>query len=163
MSEQVPTHKYLTPDGYAFMKARLNYLLHDERPKTVQAVSEAAAMGDRSENAEYIYGKKKLREIDRTVRWLQTRLDGAKIIHELPAERQRIFFGAQVVLEDEQGVCLSLRIVGVGEQQPERDYICVSLNAPMARALLGKTVDDEVVVADIAYTVIAVNYAAEFV
>lgn len=151
-------HKYLTPDGYAFMKARLNHLLYNDRPQTVQAVSEAAALGDRSENADYIYGKRKLREIDREIRRLQMRLDGAKIIDKLPTERQRIFFGARVLLEDDKGVELYLRLVGVGELLPESDCVYVSLNAPMAKALLGKSVDDDIVVAGVTYTVLNVIY-----
>jgi len=153
-----PIHKYLTPDGYAHMKARLNHLLYNDRPQTTQAVSEAAAMGDRSENADYIYGKRKLREIDREIRRLQLRLDGAKIIDKLPAERQRIFFGARVLLEDDEGVELFLRIVGVGEILPESDAVHVSLNAPMAKALLGKSIDDDIVVAGVTYTVLNVIY-----
>jgi transcription elongation factor GreB len=153
-----PIHKYLTPDGYAYMKARLNQLLYNDRPQTTQAVSEAAALGDRSENADYIYGKRKLREIDREIRRLQMRLDGAKIIDTLPADRQRIFFGARVLLEDDNGVELYLRLVGVGELLPESDCVYVSLNAPMAKALLGKSVDDDIVVAGVTYTVLNVIY-----
>jgi len=153
-----PIHKYLTPDGYAHMKARLNQLLYNDRPQTTQAVSEAAALGDRSENADYIYGKRKLREIDREIRRLQLRLDGAKIIDKLPAEQHRIFFGARVLLEDDDGLELYLRLVGVGELLPESDCVYVSLDAPMAKALLGKSIDDDIVVAGVTYTVLNVIY-----
>jgi transcription elongation factor GreB len=151
-------HKYLTPDGYVFMKARLNQLLYNDRPETTQAVSEAAALGDRSENADYIYGKRKLRDIDREIRRLQMRLDGAKIVDQLPVERHRIFFGARVHLEDDDGNAVNLRIVGVGEILAESDYIHVSLNAPMAKALLGKSIDDDISVAGVGYTIVDVCY-----
>lgn len=137
------SHKYLTPDGYARMKARLNQLLTVERPVTVQAVSEAAAMGDRSENAEYIYGKKRLREIDREIRRLSNRLEGAVVIDQLPSDRSRIYFGAHVVLEDDTGTQVRLRIVGVGEPADDADFTAVSIHAPMARALVGKTYDTQ--------------------
>lgn len=155
------SHKYLTPDGYARMKARLNQLLTVERPVTVQAVSEAAAMGDRSENAEYIYGKKRLREIDREIRRLSNRLEGAVVIDQLPSDRSRIYFGAHVVLEDDTGTQVRLRIVGVGEPADDADFIAVSIHAPMARALVGKSVDDDLVVAGVEYTVLAVHYGRE--
>lgn len=151
-------HKLLTPDGYARMKAKLNDLLYVERPMVVQAVSEAAAMGDRSENAEYIYGKKKLRDIDRSIRHLQLRLDGARIIHDKPADASRIFFGARAVLEDEQGDRIHVRIIGVGEWDDDSHWLGVSLNAPMSRALLGKSVDDDVSVANIMYTILDIHY-----
>ena len=107
-----------------------------------QAVQEAAAQGDRSENAEYIYGKKQLREIDRRVRFLSKRLDDMTVVERLPEDQSRVFFGAWVELENEHGDLETYRLVGPDETDAERSYI--SIDAPLARALLKKQVDDEV-------------------
>ncbi len=107
-----------------------------------RAVGEAAAMGDRSENAEYIYGKRRLREIDRRVRHLRGRLDGLKVISGPPADRGRVFFGAWVTIADAAGATRRHRIVGPDEFDREPGY--VSMDSPLGRALLGKRVDDEV-------------------
>jgi transcription elongation factor GreB len=109
-----------------------------------QAVSEAAAQGDRSENAEYTYGKKRLREIDSRVRFLRKRLDGMVVVDQPPTDRQRVFFGAWVTLEDDAGAESRRRIVGPDEFDMDPGY--VSMDAPLARALLGKRLDDEVTV-----------------
>jgi transcription elongation factor GreB len=123
-------------------------------------VSEAAAQGDRSENAEYIYGKKRLREIDRRVRYLQKRLGAITVVERAPDDPTRIFFGAWVRLEDEAGNESEYRIVGSDETDPHRGYI--SIDAPLARALLKKTVDDEVTVklpkGEATFTILAVRY-----
>lgn len=127
------------------MSDELDWLWRVRRPEVTRAVSEAAAMGDRSENAEYIYGKKLLREIDRRVRFLGKRLEVLKVVDQKPADLTRIFFGAWVEVEDaESGELLSFRIVGPDEIDTEKHWI--SIDAPMARAMLKKTVDDEVVV-----------------
>ncbi len=131
----------ITPAGFARLKAELDDLLYRERPAVTQAVSDAAAMGDRSENAEYQYGKKRLREIDRRIRFLSKRLPVLRPVHALPDRLDRVFFGAQVTLEDEHGQSLQVRIVGVDEFDPQRHWI--SVDAPLARALLGKQVNDE--------------------
>ena len=116
-----------------------------KRPEVTRSVSEAAAQGDRSENAEYIYGKKLLREIDRRVRFLQKRIPELKVVSEKPNDRQRIFFGAWVTLEDvDSEERLSFRIVGADEIDTKKNWI--SIDAPMAKALLKKVVDDEVTV-----------------
>jgi transcription elongation factor GreB len=109
-----------------------------------RAVAEAAAQGDRSENAEYIYGKKQLREIDRRVRYLRKRLDGLVVVSRPPDDRSRVFFGAWVTIEDDEGHESEVRIVGPDEIEPARRY--VSMDSPLARALLGKRRDDEVTV-----------------
>ena len=114
----------------------------DLRPQVTQAVSEAAAQGDRSENAEYIYGKKQLREIDRRVRFLRKRLDGMTVVDKPPADRGRVYFGAWVTLEDDDGKQARHRIVGPDEFDLHPDYI--SMDAPLARALMRKALDDEV-------------------
>lgn len=135
---------YITPQGYQTLSNELSYLLRERRPELTRAVSEAAALGDRSENAEYIYGKKLLRETDRRIRFLQKRLPDLKVIDRLPDQPQRIFFGAFVTLEDENGDLFKIRIVGSDEFLPEKHWI--SIDAPLSRALLGKQPDDEVIV-----------------
>jgi transcription elongation factor GreB len=141
---QPPSSKYITPEGAARLRVELDQLWRVERPRVTQAVSEAAAQGDRSENAEYIYGKKRLREIDRRVRYLQKRLRDIVVVDRAPEDRARIFFGAWVQLEDEDGAFAEYRIVGPDEFDAATGYI--SIDAPLARALLKKTVDDEVTV-----------------
>jgi len=133
---------YITPDGAEQLRAELDRLWRQERPKVTQAVSEAAAQGDRSENAEYIYGKKRLREIDARIRYLQKRLDDIQIVDRPADDPARIFFGAWVRLEDDDGRESVYRIVGADEFDPAKGWI--SIDSPLARALLKKTVDDEV-------------------
>lgn len=133
---------YITREGYDKLEKELNFLWKDERPRITQSVSEAAALGDRSENAEYIYGKKRLREIDRRVRFLTKRLEQLKIIYPSPEQEGKVYFGAWVELEDEDGKPLKIRIVGPDEIDVHNKWI--SVDAPMARALIGKAVDDEV-------------------
>jgi transcription elongation factor GreB len=141
---QPPSSKLITPEGLAALRAELDQLWRVERPKVTQAVSEAAAQGDRSENAEYIYGKKRLREIDRRVRYLQKRIPDLKVIDRPPDDPTRVFFGATVVLEDESGNEQTYRLVGPDEFDPARGWI--SIDSPLARALLKKAVGDEVTV-----------------
>jgi transcription elongation factor GreB len=95
--------QFITPAGAERMRAELDELWKVERPRVTQAVSEAAAQGDRSENAEYTYGKRRLREIDRRVRFLRKRLDGMVVVAQAPSDRRRVFFGAWVTLEDDRG------------------------------------------------------------
>jgi transcription elongation factor GreB len=153
--------KYITPEGHARLLAEVDDLWRVQRPKAVQAVAEAAALGDRSENAEYIYGKKMLREIDRRVRFLRKRLDGMVVVSSPPSDPSRIFFGAWVRLEDEAGQEIEVRIVGPDEFDPKRNWI--SLDSPMARALMRKQVDDEVIVHTPAgekiYVILGIRYA----
>ncbi len=124
------------------LRKELQYLWTVKRPEVTQAVSEAAAQGDRSENAEYIYGKKQLREIDRRIRYLRKRLDILQVVEHLPEQQDKVYFGAWVSIEDEQGVIQKFRIVGPDEFDNCDDYI--SMDSPLARALLGKSLDDEV-------------------
>ncbi len=137
-----PGSKYATPEGARRLRAELDELWRVERPAVTRAVAEAAAMGDRSENAEYIYGKRRLREIDRRVRFLRGRLDGLTVVSDPPSDRGRVFFGAWVSVEDERGTARRHRIVGPDEFDREPGY--VSMDSPLGRALLGKRVDDEV-------------------
>jgi transcription elongation factor GreB len=141
---QAPGSRYSTPEGAKRLRDELDHLWRVLRPQVTRAVQEAAAQGDRSENAEYIYGKRQLREIDRRVRFLRKRLEGMVVVSRPPDDRSRIFFGAWVTVEDERGEEQSFRIVGPDEIDPARRY--VSMDAPLARALLGKRVDDEVTI-----------------
>ncbi|WP_341502753.1 transcription elongation factor GreB [Gallaecimonas sp. GXIMD4217] len=133
---------YITREGWQALDQELKYLWKVERPQVTQAVSEAAALGDRSENAEYIYGKKRLREIDRRVRFLTKRLDALTIVDPSPQQEGKVFFGAWVEVEDEEGKVQRFRIVGPDEFDLRQGKL--SVDSPMARALIGKQLDDEV-------------------
>ncbi|KGQ30032.1 transcription elongation factor GreB [Gallibacterium genomosp. 2] len=133
---------YITRTGWNMLDQELKYLWKVERPQVTQAVSDAAALGDRSENAEYIYGKRRLREIDRRVRFLTKRLEVLQIVDYHPHQEGKIFFGAWVELETENGDLKQYRIVGCDEFDPAKNWI--SIDSPVARALIGKSIDDEV-------------------
>ena len=137
-----PGSKYATAEGARRLREELDHLWRVQRPQVTRAVAEAAAQGDRSENAEYLYGKKQLREIDRRVRFLRKRLEGMIVVSGPPDDRSRVFFGAWVRIEDEEGHESELRIVGPDEIDPARRY--VSMDAPLARALMGRRLDDEI-------------------
>jgi transcription elongation factor GreB len=141
---QIPGSKYITPEGARRLNKELDELWRVERPRVTQAVSEAAAQGDRSENAEYTYGKKRLREIDRRVRFLRKRLDGMVIVDKPPSDPKRVFFGAWVSVEDDDGTLARYRIVGPDEFDSAPGYI--SMDSPLARGLMKKGLDDEVTV-----------------
>jgi transcription elongation factor GreB len=152
---------YITPEGAKKLRAELDHLWTVERPRVTQEVADAAAQGDRSENAEYIYGKRRLREIDRRVRFLSKRLDELTVVSEPPSDPSRAFFGAWVTLEDEDGAEVTYRIVGPDESDVEKGWI--SIEAPVAKALLGKREGDEVTVrrpkGDITYTILQIRYS----
>jgi transcription elongation factor GreB len=152
--------RYATPEGAKLLRQELDRLWLVERPAVTRAVAEAAAMGDRSENAEYIYGKRRLREIDRRVRHLRGRLDGLTIVSEPPRDRGRVFFGAWVTIEDADGARRRHRIVGPDEFDREPGY--VSMDSPLGRTLLGKRVGDEIEVTIpggvLAVAVVAIEY-----
>lgn len=133
---------YITRPGHDRLQQELTYLWKIKRPEVTQKVSEAAAQGDRSENAEYIYGKRQLREIDGRIQFLSRRLDELTVIDQLPSERNKIFFGAWVTLASEDGHEHRYRIVGADEFDAHEDYI--SVDAPMARALIGRSLDQEI-------------------
>jgi transcription elongation factor GreB len=133
--------KFITPAGAERLKTELDHLWRVLRPQVTQAVSEAAAQGDRSENAEYIYGKRQLREIDSRVRFLRQRLDGMTVVNAPPSDRSRIYFGAWVSLEDEDGVISEFRIIGPDEFDAGAGLI--SMDSPLGRVLMRKAVDDE--------------------
>jgi transcription elongation factor GreB len=133
---------YMTPSGAARLRKELHELLHELRPEVVRTVSWAASNGDRSENGDYIYGKKRLREIDRRIRFLQRRLDIAEVVDPAKQTGDRVLFGARVTVEDEAGVQKSYRIVGIDEADPARG--AVSWISPLAKALLGSRAGDVV-------------------
>ena len=132
----------ISPMGFANLEAELHQLWKVERPQVTAVVSAAAKNGDRSENGDYIYGKRRLGEIDRRVRYLQKRLKHLEIIDQKPADQNKIYFGARVELEDLEGQLLEIVIVGPDEIDTEEKHI--SIDSPLARALLGKGVDDEI-------------------
>lgn len=150
---------YISREGYEALQEE-EKTLWQRRKDVTRAVAAAAAEGDRSENAEYIYRKKELREIDRRIRYLQKRLPDLKIVDSVPDNPRQIFFGAWVTLQDEQHQEHTYRIVGPDEFDSRVEYI--SMDSPMARALLKKQIDDAVVVktpaGEILYTVISVKY-----
>jgi transcription elongation factor GreB len=150
---------YITRDGLQALSAELK-ALWKRRAGVTKAITAAAAEGDRSENAEYIYRKKELREIDRRIRYLQKRLPDLKVVAEPPSDISVVFFGAWVTLEDEQAQEAIYRIVGADEFDPAKGWI--SMDSPMATALLKKTLDDEVSVdtpnGTCRYIITAVSY-----
>ena len=131
---------YVTEEGFRALHAELDRLWKVERPKVTSEVAAAAAQGDRSENAEYIYGKKRLREIDRRVRYLTKRIDAVTVVKPSKEQEGRVFFGAWVTIEDEDGVEATYRIVGSDEFDTNKGWI--SVESPLARALLGKREGD---------------------
>ncbi|TCT20433.1 transcription elongation factor GreB [Thermomonas haemolytica] len=151
----------ITRAGHDRLKAELDELWRVRRPEVVKALAAAAAEGDRSENAEYTYRKKQLGEIDRRVRYLSKRLEALKVVDAAPADREAVFFGAEVELEDvASGDCARYRIVGPDETDAARGWI--SIDAPLARALLKKRIDDEVQVqlpgGPVHYVIVDVRY-----
>jgi transcription elongation factor GreB len=139
---QKPGSPYITAQGILVLRQELSYLWDTKRPEVTKRVSAAAAEGDRSENAEYIYGKKQLREIDRRIRFLQKRLDVLKVVERVPDDQSVIYFAAWVTLEDEAGKVVKYRIVGADEFDLKKGYI--SMDAPLAKALIGKRQGDEI-------------------
>jgi len=151
---------YITPIGYARLQTELTHLWKVERPEVTAKVKEAAAQGDRSENAEYIYGKRQLRQIDSRVQFLSKRLDELTVVEKPPRDPSRVFFGAWVALADDAGENYRYRLVGPDEFDLEPAYI--SIDSPMARALLKKQVQDEVTVgledAEQTYYIVSISY-----
>jgi transcription elongation factor GreB len=134
--------KYITAEGHKRLTEEHDYLWKKKRPEVTRILSAAAAEGDRSENAEYIYRKKELREIDARVRFLRKRLDDMVIVDRIPSDTDKIYFGAWVTIEDNEGTEKTYRIVGPDEFDPKLGYI--SMDSPMGKALLGKSLDDEI-------------------
>jgi transcription elongation factor GreB len=151
---------YITPGGAKRMQQELAGLRSKERPRVVQEVADAAAQGDRSENAEYIYGKKRLREIDRRIHFLTKRLESAVLVGPESHGRDRVFFGAIVALEDDDGKAVRYQIVGEDETEPNAGRI--SWKSPIGRALLKRACGDVVVVrrpsGDAELTILSIRY-----
>ena len=150
---------YITAEGFQRLQDESKELWV-RRASVTKALAAAAAEGDRSENAEYIYRKKELREIDRRIRYLQKRLPDLKVVAEKPADTDRVFFGAWVELEDPNGAEIVYRIVGSDEFDPAKGWI--SMDSPMAKALLKKHLDDEILVKTpkglFEYTIVRIDY-----
>ena len=127
---------YITAEGAKNLRDELDTLWRKTRRDATRQVSEAAALGDRSENADYIYGKKRLREIDKRIRYLTKRLESLSIVETLPKDLAKVYFGAWVTIENDAGKIETIRLVGPDEIEPKSRWI--SINSPMARALIGK-------------------------
>ncbi len=151
---------YITKGGFQKLQQELAHLWHVERPRVTQEVAVAAAQGDRSENAEYIYGKKRLREIDRRIRFLTKRIDAVTVVEPSKEQAGRVFFGAWVEIEDEDGKRATYRVVGSDE--PDTKLGWISVESPVARALLGKCEGDVVTVrrpkGEVEITILAIRY-----
>ncbi|WP_373048946.1 transcription elongation factor GreB [Vulgatibacter sp.] len=152
--------RYITPEGFKALQDELDHLWKVERPKVTTEVMWAAAQGDRSENAEYIYGKKRLREIDRRLRFLSKRLDSLTVVHPSPEQEGTVRFGAWVTVEDEEGEQQTYRIVGPDEFDVKNRKI--SVDSPLAKALLGKKEDDVALVVrpkgEVELTIVEIRY-----
>jgi len=155
-----PGSKYITPEGKKRLSDEFEFLWREKRPEVTAALAAAAAEGDRSENAEYIYRKKQLREIDSRIHHLKDRLEHIVVVDSAPTDPSRVFFGAWVRLEDEEGNVAEYRIVGPDEFDPAKNLI--SMDAPMAKALMKKTEGDEVAVrrpkGETVFTIVNVQY-----
>jgi transcription elongation factor GreB len=167
-----PGSKYITPEGAQRLRDELELLWRDERPQVTRAVAEAAAQGDRSENAEYTYGKRRLHEIDRRVRFLRKRLEGMTVVDPLAdplldalegkgrRDPTRVYFGAWVQVEHDSGEERWYRVVGPDEFDMDSDY--VSMDSPLGRSLLRRRLDDEVTVelpgGPCRLTIVAIRY-----
>ena len=136
------TTNYITPEGFKKLQEEFRQLFHDERPKLVETVAWAAGNGDRSENGDYIYGKKRLREIDKRLKFLRDRIESAKVVDPKTVQSDRVVFAATVTIIDEEGEEKTYQIVGEDEIEPGKNKI--SWKSPMAKALLGKRVGDEI-------------------
>jgi transcription elongation factor GreB len=152
---------YITPEGFARLQQEADRLWRVERPRLTREVADAAALGDRSENAEYIYGKRRLREIDARLRFLAKRMDELTVVRATPEQRGRVFFGAFVELEEEDGTRRELRLVGPDESEPGAGRI--SIDSPLGRALVGKREGEEVLVrrpkGELHATIVSIRYA----
>ena len=158
MSERAPN--YVTREGAKKLQNELARLRSGQRPKVVQEVADAAAQGDRSENAEYIYGKRKLREIDRRIHWLTKRLESATVVEPREGAAFEVFFGAFVEVEDEEGKRAKYRIVGEDEIDLDRGHI--SWRSPLGRLLLSKRSGDSLLLrrpsGEIELTILSIHY-----
>ncbi len=141
---EVKKNNYITPKGFAKLESELKELLKVERPEILKLIQWAASNGDRSENADYLYGKKRLREIDKRIRFLNTRINSAVIIDPSKINSEKIQFGAKVKVSDDDGNEKTFSIVGIDEVDTARGLI--SWQSPIGNALLGKEIGDEVLI-----------------
>ena len=152
---------YITPAGAKKLREELAELWRVTRPEVTRHVKAAAALGDRSENADYIYGKKRLREIDKRIHYLSKRIDNLHVVDREPEKQDTVYFGAWVRLEDENGQVKCLRIVGSDEFDPELGWI--SLESPMAKSLIGKKQGMSIVVTlpadEVEWYILEVSYS----
>jgi len=152
--------RHITPEGYKRLQDELDHLWRVERRKVTREVQEAAAHGDRSENAEYIYGKRRLREIDRRIHFLKERLESLTVVRNQPSQSTKVLFGAWVRVADEEGTEHRYRLVGADESNPDQGHI--SVESPIGRALLGKQAGAEVTVhrpiGELVLEILAVEY-----
>jgi transcription elongation factor GreB len=157
------SRRYITPEGYERLRAELERLWREERPRVTREVSEAAAHGDRSENAEYIYGKKRLREIDRRIEFLGKRLEELTVVKPREDHPDRVYFGAWVELEDEDGAVSEFRVVGPDEFDAASGRI--SMDSPLGRALLGRAEGDAFTLqrpkGPVTYVVLSIRYGSD--
>ncbi len=153
---------YITAEGHARLTAELKELWKVQRPALTARIQAAAANGDRSENGDYIYGRKAQREMDARIRYLSKRLDEVEVVERTPRDQSRVFFGARVSLEDEAGKTLKVRLVGADEIETSLGWI--SIDSPLARAALGKSVEDEISLqtpsGDQLYWITEISYSA---
>jgi transcription elongation factor GreB len=140
---RAPSSPYITGEGAKQLRDELRQLWKVERPQVTAVVHEAAKNGDRSENGDYIYGKRRLREIDSRVRYLTNRLEDVTIVDRIPQDTSKVYFGARITLENDDGENTCYRIVGADELDTSKGYI--SVDSPLAKALIGKNLDDEIV------------------
>ncbi len=158
-----PSSPYITSEGAKQLRDELRQLWKVERPQVTAVVHEAAKNGDRSENGDYIYGKRRLREIDSRVRYLTNRLEDVTIVDRIPSNTEKVFFGAWVTLEDEEGETVCYRIVGSDELDTSKSYI--SVDSPLAKALIGKNLDDKITFTlhreSHEYVITGIRYSAE--
>ena len=157
---QKPASKFITPAGARKLREELDFLWRKKRPEVTRAVQEAAAQGDRSENAEYIYGKRQLAEIDRRVRFLRKRLTGIRVVDTQPSDSSKVYFGAWFTVCDAGGEQHEYRLVGPDESDFAPGYI--SMDSPLGRAVLGKAVGVELAVrtpdGERVYEIVGVEY-----
>lgn len=153
-------NNYITPKGHQRLVDELNHLVKTERPEVTKLVQWAASNGDRSENADYLYGKRRMREIDRRIRFLTQRLDAAVIVDPSQTKSDKIQFGATVSVSDEESLTKIYTIVGVDEVNTSRGHI--SWQSPIGKALIGKEIGDEVLIkvpaGEITYEIISISY-----
>lgn len=153
-------NNYITPQGYKVLEDELYQLYRVERPEVTKLVTWAASNGDRSENADYLYGKNRLREIDRRVRFLMQRMEAAVIVNPISIKSEKVQFGATVVIADQEGKEKTYSIVGVDENQPSKGHI--SWQSPIGKSLLGKEVGDEILVkipqGEYTFEIISITY-----